>query len=249
MKLTVIGCSGTVPGPDSDASCYLVEHDGFRLVVDLGHGALGALQRFVDIADIDAVALSHLHTDHWIDLTALYVAVRYGPYDVRGRIPVFGPPATADSLADAYGVGRSPGMHSAFDFQDLSMTTAIGPFQVRATRMAHPIEAYGIRLAAGGHSLVYSGDTGPCHELVELASGADLLLAEASCVDGEPQVPDLHLTGKQAGETATEAGVGHLVVTHVPPWNSGAVALAEARSTFTGAISLAAPGWSLELAR
>jgi ribonuclease BN (tRNA processing enzyme) len=249
VKLTVIGCAGTISGPDSDSSCYLVEHDGFRLVIDLGHGALGALQRFVDIADIDAIALSHLHADHWIDLTALYVALRYGPYNVTGRLPVFGPTDTADRLADAYGVGRSPGMHSAFDFQDLSMTTAIGPFRVRTARMAHPIEAYGIRLDAGGHSLVYSGDTGPCNELVELATGAELLLAEASCVDGDEQVPDLHMTGKQAGKAATHAGVSHLVVTHVPPWNSREVALREAKSTFAGVTTLAAPGWSIDLAR
>ena len=249
MKLTVVGCSGSVPGPEAATSCYLVEYDGFRLVLDLGHGSLGVLQQFIDIPDIDAIAISHLHTDHWIDLTTLHVAVRYGPYDIAGRVPIFGPVATADRLADAYGIDRSPGLHATFDFQDISMTTAIGPFRIRTARMAHPIDAYAIRLDAGGHSLVYSGDTGPCRELVELADGVDLLLAEASCVDGLDNPPDLHMTGKEAGTIAREAAVAQLVVTHVPPWNSRQLALDEARSAFAGTVTLAAPGWSVDLSR
>ncbi|MDQ1641319.1 MAG: hypothetical protein QOJ90_670, partial [Actinomycetota bacterium] len=79
MRLTVIGCSGSFPGPDSPASCYLVEADGFRVVVDLGNGALGPLQRHCAIGDIDAVLLSHLHPDHVMDVLSLYVARSYDP--------------------------------------------------------------------------------------------------------------------------------------------------------------------------
>ena len=45
MKLTVLGCSGSIPGPIGPASSYLVEHDGYRLLLDLGSGAFGALHR------------------------------------------------------------------------------------------------------------------------------------------------------------------------------------------------------------
>jgi ribonuclease BN (tRNA processing enzyme) len=245
----VVGCSGSMPGPESAASCYLVEHEGFRVVLDLGHGSLGSLQRYIGIGDIDAVVLSHLHADHWIDLTALYVGIRYGPYEIPGRVPVYAPSGAADRMADAYGMARSPGLHSTFDFRELPLTTKIGPFRVRTARMAHPIEAYAIRLDVPGGSIVYSGDTGPCAALAELADGADVLLAEASAVEGEDNPVDLHMTGKDAGAAAKAAGVGHLVVTHVPPWNDPHLALAEARSAFKGAASLAVPGWALDVGR
>ncbi|MDT4924242.1 MAG: hypothetical protein QOG01_1955, partial [Pseudonocardiales bacterium] len=70
MKVTVLGCSGSVPGPDSAASGYLIEAEGYRLLLDLGHGAFGALQRYVQPTDVDAIVISHLHPDHCIDLTA-----------------------------------------------------------------------------------------------------------------------------------------------------------------------------------
>ena len=68
MRLTVVGCSGSFPGPESAASCYLLEADGFRLVVDMGNGSLGALQRHAPLFGVDAVLLSHLHADHCVDL-------------------------------------------------------------------------------------------------------------------------------------------------------------------------------------
>src|SRR5712691_9314386 len=79
MRLTVIGCAGSFPGPDSPASCYLVEADGFRLLLDLGNGALGGLQRHAGLFDIDAICLSHLHGDHCLDMAAYWVARTYAP--------------------------------------------------------------------------------------------------------------------------------------------------------------------------
>jgi len=106
----------------------------------------------------------------------------------------------------------------------------------------HPTATNAIRLSHGGRSLVYSGDTGESPALVELARGADVLLCEASVGPDEEQVPDLHLTGRQAGDHARRAGVERLIVTHVPPWNSREVAGAEAASTFDGLVELAAAG-------
>jgi len=246
VKLTVVGCSGSVPGPDSSASCYLVEADGFRLVVDLGHGAFGALQRYIRPDEIDAVALSHLHADHCIDLTALHVAYSFGGYHIRGRLPVYGPAGTSGRMADAAGNGEA-GIASSCSFHDLATTSSIGPFHVSTAVMAHPVPTNAMRLDVAGQSFVYSGDTGPSDSLRQLAVGADLLLAEAAFVDGANNPPDLHLTGKQAGEVANDAGVGRLVLTHIPPWNDPKRTLAEARSTFSGDVCLAAPGMSIAL--
>jgi ribonuclease BN (tRNA processing enzyme) len=249
VKLTVVGCSGSIPGPKGPSSCYLVEHDGFRLVLDLGHGSLGALQRHMALTDIDAILLSHLHADHCIDLTALYVAHRHGRYDFAGRIPVYGPADAADRVAVACGMSTSQGVLMSFDFRELSVTASIGPFRVYAERVAHPGQAYAVRFQTEDHVLVYSGDTGPCLALDRLAADADLFLCEASFVVGEDNPTDLHLTGRQAGESARAAAVGRLVITHVPPWNDPEVARAEAASVFDGKIELATAGSMYDVAR
>jgi ribonuclease BN (tRNA processing enzyme) len=249
MKLTVIGCSGSIPGPDSPASSYLVEHDGYRIVVDLGHGSLGGLQRHMALSDVDAVVLSHLHADHCIDLTALYVAHRYGGYPFSGPVPVYGPSSTAAHIAAAYGMSSTKPMQSAFTFRELSRVASIGPFRVRAQPVAHPVEAYGIRFEADGSSLTYSGDTAPCRALDELARGADVLLAESSFVVGEDNVRDLHLTGHDAGTVARDAGAGRLVITHVPPWHDRENARREASEVFAGPIDLATAGFSIDVGR
>ena len=249
MRLTIVGCSGSIPGPESLSSCYLLEHDGFRVVIDLGHGSLGVLQRHIALTDIDAIVLSHLHADHSIDLTALYVAHRYGPYDFSGRLPIYGPSDTAERLASAYGMKDPQGMKGSFDFRELAVAASIGPFRMRAERVAHPVETYAVRFEADGQTFVYSGDTGPCRAIDELARDADLLLCEASFVHGEDNPADLHLTGREAGLLARDAGAGRLVITHVPPWNDPKEAMAEAASVFGGEIDLATPGATFEMAR
>jgi ribonuclease BN (tRNA processing enzyme) len=95
--------------------------------------------------------------------------------------------------------------------------------------------------------LVYSGDTGPCEQLVTAARGADLLLCEASFLDGEDNPPDLHLTGREAGEHATAAGVRRLILTHVPAWHDAATVHAQAHAVFDGELGMAEPGASYQV--
>jgi ribonuclease BN (tRNA processing enzyme) len=241
VRLTVIGCSGSFPGPDSPASCYLVEADGFAVLLDLGNGALGPLQRHIGLYDIGAVLLSHLHADHCLDLCGYWVARTYAPDGPKPRIPVYGPEGVADRMARAYDLDLDPGMRQAFDFQTLRTGTfRLGPFSITTAPMSHPVEAFGFRVEHGGAAIAYSGDTGACDELVQLARGVDLLLAEASFLDRPNLPPDLHLTARQAGEHAARAGAGRLVLTHLVPWNDSASTLAEAKSSgYRGPIELA----------
>ena len=251
VRLTVVGCSGSYPGPDSPASCYLLEaeHEGrtSRILFDLGNGALGQLHRYVDPLTIDAVFLSHLHADHCLDMCGYYVMRKYHPTGPQPRIPVWGPGDTPDRLARAYDLPTDPGMTEEFDFFAHEGRVTIGPFEVESARVLHPVDAFALKVTIGGRSIVYSGDTGPCPELTELAAGADLLLCEASFRDGVDNPPDLHLTGSECGTVATEAGVGRLLLTHIPPWHDPQIALTEARSTWTGRLDLAEAGMVIEL--
>jgi ribonuclease BN (tRNA processing enzyme) len=245
-SLTVAGCSGSIPGPNSPASCYLLAAGGFQVLLDLGSGALGAVQRYTGLDEIDAVWLSHLHADHCLDLCPYWVARSYAPGGPRPPIPVYGPEGTAHRMARAQGLAEDPGMTGIFSFVTLTPgTREIGPFRVTTALMNHPVPTFGFRIEHAGRVVTYSADTGESDELVRLARGADLLLCEASFLS-QPGLPKgLHLTAAQAVEHASRAGAGRLVLTHLVPWNDPARTLAEA-SGFAGELSLAAPGQRFE---
>jgi len=248
MRLTVVGCSGSYPGPDSPASCYLVEapFEGrtYRLLVDLGSGALGNLQRLVDLRDIDAIALSHLHADHCFDLSGLYVVSRYHPEGTFASIPVLSPEGAGPFLARAYGSADGEGIRDQFNFQDWvdGGTVTLGPFTVTSRLVVHPVPAYALRIETASASIVYSGDTGPTEILVDLATGADLFLCEASFVASRTNPPKLHLTGAEAGDYAKRAGVGRLLVTHIPAWTDRAEVEADVNSTWDGPYDIVSAG-------
>jgi ribonuclease BN (tRNA processing enzyme) len=253
MLLTVLGCSGSVPGPESPASGYLVRAGNTSVVLDLGNGTFGALQRYLDPFALNGLVLSHLHPDHCADISALTVYRRYHPNPPQCDVlPVYGPPDAAERLIAAYAPNADE--RTRTDLSDLYTfrsydggTATIGPLVVRAARVEHPCDAYAVRVSHAGIALVYSGDTGPCPQLVELATGADVLLAEASW----PYRPDnpvgIHLSGKDAGEAAAAAGVGRLLITHVPPWTDAEQVLTEAKAAFDGPTELVRPGIHYEI--
>lgn len=257
MKLTILGCSGSFPGPSSPASGYLVqaEHEGrtWNLVLDLGNGALGQLQRFVDLRDLDAVVLSHLHPDHFMDMCGLYVAHKYRPGRAARvpRIPVFGPRGTERRLRRAYDDLPDRGdMARSFAFADLSdrVPFQVGPFAVTPYRVNHPVEAYGVRVDVEGTVLAYTGDTDACDALRPLAHGADLLLSDAAFIDGRDKVEGIHLSGRRAAEAAVAAeGVKRLMLTHIPPWNDPQVCRSQAAEVWPGEVELAVQGASYDL--
>jgi ribonuclease BN (tRNA processing enzyme) len=244
---TIVGCAGSFPGPQSAASCYLIDSGGFRLVLDLGNGALGTLQRYAGLDSVDAVLLSHLHPDHCLDMCSFAVAKTHHPQGPRRRIPAYAPAGAARHLGRALSLDPdSTGMTDAFAFIGLQEgVIEVGPLRITAARMNHPVETFGFRIEHGGQVLAYSADTGPAPELLRLAVGADVLLCEASFLDGPDQPADLHLTARQAAEHGARAGVGELVLTHLVAWNDPAATLEQAGEVFGGPLTLAAPGRQL----
>ncbi len=252
MKLTVIGCSGSYPGPEAPASCYLVEseHEGetWRILLDLGNGALGELHNFTDPLGIDGVFLSHLHADHCLDLCGYYVLRKYNPRGHQPRIPVWGPVDTARRMAKAYDLDENPGMNEEFDFLTYDgRPVEFGPFTVTPFAVAHPVPAFALRIEANGKVLTYSGDTGTCEALVTAAKGADLFLAEAAFCEDDPNPVDIHLTGRECGDTAVQAEVKRLVLTHIPAWHDKHVAMREAQEVWDGPLDLAFKGAVYEI--
>ena len=252
MRLTIVGCSGSFAGPGSPASCYLIqsEHEGrtWNLLLDLGSGALGALQRHIEPLAIDAVVLSHLHSDHCLDLCGLYVVQKYSPAQPasapRTRIPVYGPHGTGERMARAYDMTPPDGMDNEFDFRGLVEREpfSIGPFTVTPHLVSHPAEAYGIRVEADGAVLAYTGDTDTCDGLKPLFHNATLVLADSAFVDGRDDARGVHLSGSRAAQAAVDAGgVQRLMLTHIPPWNDPAVCRAQAAAVWPGDVELAEP--------
>ena len=255
LRLTVVGCSGSYPGPAAAASCYLVQApDGAggttRVVLDLGSGSIGPLQRHLDPRHLDAVLLSHLHADHCLDLMGLYVMQRHHPDGPTGRrVPVWGPSGTAARLARGYDLVEPDAMAAELNVQQWAagVTVEVGSLAVTPFPVLHPVEAYAVRVVwtdpdGAPHVLVYSGDTDSCDGLAAAAAGADVLLCEAAFVEGRDTARGIHLTGRRAGQVAARAGVGRLVLTHVPAWNPPGVAAVEAAQVFDGPLVTAEPG-------
>lgn len=243
MRLTVLGCAGSFPGPEAACSAYLLEAEGFRLLIDFGTGSLSALQRYVGLHSVDAIILTHLHSDHILDAVSYVVVRRYAPEGARPPLPLYAPSGAPSRLAYAYSDHEGP-VDDVYTFHSLAPGTfPIGPFRVTVDRVNHPVETYGVRLEHNGRSLCYSSDTAPCEAILRLASGVDVFLCEASYLDGVDNPPDLHLTGREAGEIATKADVGRLLLTHlVAAWGSEAATQEAAASAFAGPVEVVRPG-------
>ncbi len=252
VRITVLGCSGSVVGPDSPASGYLVTAAGTApLVMDFGGGVLGALQRYADPNEVH-VLLSHLHADHCLDLPGLFVWRRYHPSPAAERGMMFGPSDTWTRLAAASSPlgGELDDFTDVFDVREWVDGEAVrfGALQVLPRLVSHPTESYGLRITEdGGGTLVFSGDTGVCESLVDLATGADVFLCEASWTHHPDRPRHLHLSGTEAGQVAARAGVGQLLLTHIPPWTSREDVISEAKAEFGGPVHAVVPGEAIEL--
>lgn len=242
MRLTVLGSSGTFAGPDDACSGYLVEHDGFRLLMDAGPGSLSNLQRHLPLDRLDAVLLSHAHPDHWADLPTLCNAYRFVLH--RDDLPVIGPMEALARVEAALGSDVAPtfALEDAVDGDEFDL----GPLELRCVAVDHPGDTLGYRLAVGGASVGYSADTGPNWSYKEFNAPVTLGLCEASYVDSA-DTGGMHLSAAQAGSMCREAGVSFLAATHIVPGQDRGAIMAEATENFGGEVHLAVPHLRFEL--
>ncbi|MEU9995241.1 MBL fold metallo-hydrolase [Streptomyces sp. NPDC050848] len=247
LRLTVLGSATPYPSVDNPCSGYLVSSGDTRIWVDAGAGTLGPLQRHVRLDELDAVWISHLHADHCADLLTAYYGLLYADIRLAAPIPLYGPPGIADRLAGflTNTPDRSP-VESAFAVVELydGHRAAVGSLRLTSRAVAHGIPAFAVRVETAGGSLVYSGDTGPCPSLTQLAEDCDALLCEADSADVPVEGEQVHHTPEDAGDTARAARAGRLIVTHVGRSLSPREAVARASTRFDGPVDHAAPGAS-----
>lgn len=255
MKLTIVGCSGSYPGPESPASSYLVsaEADGrtWKILLDFGNGALGALQKHCEVDQLDAVLISHLHPDHCLDLCGYYVVRNYDPLGRFSEpLPVFTPPGGLERITRAYSVDIEEDLTNAYTFTDIvdRQSIEIGPFTITPFLVNHPVTAFGFRVEADGKVLAYTGDTDACDALVDLERDADLVLTDSAFVDGrDDELVGIHLSGSRAAAAAVEAGAKRLMLTHIPTWTNPVDCVRDAKKHWIGEVELAQAGATYEL--
>jgi ribonuclease BN (tRNA processing enzyme) len=246
MRLTILGACGAWPEAGQACSGYLVEHDGFRLLVDLGYATVPQLLRRATADQIDAVFISHGHPDHCADVNPLLRARALGD-DPPAPLPVYALPGSLDAVLAL----DRPGMLAhAYVLHEFTAGDRfdIGPFHARTRLLPHWEPNAGVRLEAGDQVLTYTGDTGPDPDVVELARDADLFLAEATYVDQVPHDSRPYLTSaRQAAGQAANADARHLVLTHLWPGTDSAAAQAAAADGYDGPIDIATRGLVIDL--
>jgi ribonuclease BN (tRNA processing enzyme) len=246
VRLTVLGAYGAWPEAGQACSGFLIEHDGFRLLVDAGYAIVPRLLARLAASQLDAVFISHGHPDHCADLNPLLRA-RALSDDPPPALPVYALPGALDAVLALDRPGMLAHAYALHEFT-AGNRLRIGPFDALTQLLPHWVPNAGLRLAAGGRVLAYTGDSGPDPGIASLARGADLLLAEATYPDDVPPDAQAYLSSaSQAGRQAARAGAGQLALTHLWPGTDHHAARAAAAAGYDGQISVATAGLSLDL--
>jgi ribonuclease BN (tRNA processing enzyme) len=241
VKVTVLGSAGTHPGNGRACASYLVSAGDHHLLLDCGNGSVANLMDVVDPAALDAVIISHLHPDHFVDLYGLHYALRFHPKGAR-KVDVYAP-AGAAALMTSLLLGDTADSfvsHLPLHVAAAGERYELGPFEVELFAANHPIETLASRVTIDGRIIAYSGDSGASPQLVACAQDADLFICDATWVSRDAPFPsDVHMTGTEAGLHAAEAGVERLMVTHVFPQREPEQVAADAETVYDGVVWVA----------
>jgi ribonuclease BN (tRNA processing enzyme) len=258
MRLTVLGKSPAWPDAGGACSGYLVQEGATTLVVDCGNGAFAKLREHVDYTEVDAVAVTHMHADHFFDLFPYAYGLLLTPR--QQPVPVAGWPGTSSparprliapvgagpilrSISSAW--GDEALVESAFLLEeyDGGSSIEVGSLTLRFAEVPHYILTFAIEVAGSdGRRITFGADCRPNDGLVEFARDTDLLVIEATLPRPERTGIRGHLTPEEAGDHARRAGAKAALLTHVsdeldPEWIA-----AEGTKSFGAPVSVASEG-------
>jgi ribonuclease BN (tRNA processing enzyme) len=254
-RLVVLGSCGAWPEAGRACSGFVLEHDGFRIVLDLGYATLPRLLAHLgsSVGDgVDAVVITHRHPDHAIDLHGLFRARWFGRRDATA-IPLYAPRDVLDLMVHLED-GEEADVRQVFDWHPLPGDAYdVGPFRLESWDLPHWVTDAGVRLTAPGLVVAYTGDTGPDPALADLGRDADLYVMEASDRDQQPGTPQattgraLHLSAREAGRAAAAAGARRLLLMHFWPGNDREASRRAAAAEFGGEVLVAEEGAVISL--
>jgi ribonuclease BN (tRNA processing enzyme) len=240
VRLTILGSSASFPGPGRACAGHLIEGDGYRVVFDLGNGTLANLTSATDAYALDAVFVTHLHPDHYLDLFALMAMLRYAPDGPRPALPLFGPAGLIERMQSLLSGSAKTDVTDAFAFRVLVADAPVILTGITVT--PHVVEHHGDTFAlvaeAEGRRLCYTSDTKLTDPVREAARGADVVLAEATLPQAYAGFAP-HMTASEAGALAAGAGASKLVLTHLWPTVPRGEILNDASSSYRGTVLLA----------
>jgi len=259
MRVTVLGKSPSWQDAGGACSGYLLEEGGVSVLIDCGNGVFSKLRQFVDYTEVDAVMLSHLHADHFLDLVPYSYALTHAPRqqpvpvppwpgtDTPARPRLIAPPGAIDCFRRVVGAwGNEDLIEKAFAIEEYEEASRprVGPLQVRFQSVPHFTQTFAIRIssASGGGSLAYSADSSPSEDLVRFVAGSDLLIIEATLPWPEPTGTRGHLTPAEAGRHARDAAARRVVLTHMSDELDATRAREQASEAFGAPVEIAHEG-------
>lgn len=216
MILTVLG-SGTIhPDPHRGGPSYLLSHDDVHLMLDAGPVATRGLRRAgLSPVDLEGVCITHRHPDHVCELGLL---LELGKTLGRTRPLWLAGPEILDTLiAFLMTWARRAPKQLPYRIKRLVLpgTGRVGPFRITGAPVPHVEHSVGLRIEAGGRTLVYPGDCGPGAPVADLARDCDLLVLECTLAPGERSAA--HLAPEDAARIARRAGCRRLLLSHFKP--------------------------------
>jgi ribonuclease BN (tRNA processing enzyme) len=253
VRITVLGKSPSWPDAGGACSGYLVQEQGFTLLLDCGTGVLAKLRTRLDYTAVDAVLITHLHSDHFFDLVpfsyALTLSPRRPPEGWR-RPRLCGPPGARAVFRGTTGAwGKEDLIESAFEIEEYEPDgeLTIGPVRARLREVPHFTQTFAVDLTGEHGRLTFGADCGPNDALVELARGTDLLITEATLAAPDEEGSRGHLTAREAGEHARRAGAGRLLVSHFSDELDAERIREDATAAFGGPVEVAGEGTVIDL--
>jgi ribonuclease BN (tRNA processing enzyme) len=232
MRITVLGKSPSWQDAGGACSGYLISDDETTVLLDCGNGVFGKLRQHLDYTELDAVVVSHLHADHFVDLIpysyALTLSPRQQPVPVAGfpgtdrpaRPRLIAPRGAREAFRRIVGTWGDPTLiEDGFELEEFEPDSRprVGSLSLRFALVPHYVDAFAIEVTSsnGDGRLTYGSDHRPADEIVAFARDTDLLLIEATLPRPERSGIRGHLTAEEAGEHGRRAGARRVILTHL----------------------------------